>query len=349
MIGVLELPGVRLDIQPKIGFKHFAFLVSRCIGVPSELDAPAMFGDGTDFLDLLALWFLCAAEAALRDGLPVSFVEQQYVGSHARGRLDARKTVHDWSRFRYDVHSVVDELSVDNPANRLIKAAASLLCTTRMSKSPAILSRAASLVRSFEGVGGLRVGDLTVQPSRSTRSTARTAIDLALRILRSQLPTLSSGKRRGDSFLIDTPLLVEEALRLIVRSAISPTSVTAGQLTLQSAQGSFSLNPDLVIAGGVVVGDVKYKVWDKLWDRDDVAQSVFFATGYRASSGVILAFASDPLRLRYDLLVGDLPVTILIWDASNPDPGVEMTRFSGAVQEWWRMRDPSLLGALALV
>lgn len=335
VIGVLELPTARLSIRPKINSRHFSFLVSRALGSPKEFQQSAYVSDGMDFLELIAMWFLASAEATLRDGLPVSFVEQPYVASRARGRLRVGTTLSEWSRFRYLIHSDVDELSVDITENRLLKSAAWLICSSELTQNREIRRRARSLHRELSLAGDLQRDDLKFTPSRAMRSKARTAVDLALRLLRGRLVSLKYGEHRGSSFLLPTPHLMEEALRSIVRGALSPTGVTEGRLVLHSPNGPFTLNPDLVISNGRAVGDVKYKVWDKVWNRDDVAQSVFFATGYRAEHALILAFAAEPLRLRHDLVIGNLPVTVLIWNASIEDPRLEADRFISVVRSWW--------------
>jgi len=138
----------------------------------------------------------------------------------------------------------------------------------------------------------------------------------------------------GTCFLIPTPGIVESGLRNILASALSPTDVRKRGLRL--TEGGITLNPDLVVDGGRIVGDVKYKYFGGDWDRASFNQIVAFASGFEAQRGFIVGF-----RHREDGLVplpaaiGNIRVRKFAWVASaGADPLLSESALAEEIRTW---------------
>lgn len=335
VVGVIQLADLRLVIEPKIGSKHFSFLASLAMGTNKDFGRDAELNDEDEFIEILVAWFLSNAEQASRDGFPVSFVEQQHAGTFLRGRLRTKETVASWSRGRFLVHSDVDELVTDIAINRIIKATCKWIFSGGVIQNSSLRLRARSLLRILHEVGNLEDSDLRYTPRLQTKRRAADAALLGKRILSGQFLSLQTGDLKVPSFLISTPLLIEEALRFLVLRAIPDSEAVRGRLSLNEGENFITLNPDLVLGGGVAVGDIKYKLFDSYFNRDDLAQSVLYATGYRTKNSLVLAFSRQRIGSSRQISVGDVTISLITWDTSNPSPLLESFRFSESVKTWW--------------
>jgi hypothetical protein len=66
-----------------------------------------------------------------------------------------------------------------------------------------------------------------------------------------------------------------------------------------------------------VTGDVKYKTAGKDWVRNDVAQATMFATGFEAKAALIISFSKSQHTLDLEMMMGQLPVHRINWNASD--------------------------------
>jgi hypothetical protein len=94
--------------------------------------------------------------------------------------------------------------------------------------------------------------------------------------------------------------------------------------------------PDLVLIGGQIVADIKYKLLGEDWNRADLYQIIAFGTAFQSANAAVLGFrhASDGKRPR-SLVVGPLAVRAICWPA---DPALSAesaaTQFSDEVRSW---------------
>jgi hypothetical protein len=101
-----------------------------------------------------------------------------------------------------------------------------------------------------------------------------------------------------------------------------------------------SVNPDLEIGPPPFTGDVKYKIGDRSWNRQDLAQAVLFAAAYKSPHAVIADFAQMEV-LHPSLKVGDIHVSRLRWAIGDgTDPEESERRFAESARHVYGGRRP---------
>ena len=158
VVGALTVPGTSVEILPKIGDegdgtvrRALTRMLAVAWGLPVAESEPAMLAtQREDLLEVLVRLFADRLLVAVRRGLPHRYRPQEEDLQYLRGKLDitrqlARHAVRpDRLAFRFD------ELSVDTPLNRVLKAAVTRLAS--IARSDSTLRRLAELIARFEFV-----------------------------------------------------------------------------------------------------------------------------------------------------------------------------------------------------
>jgi 5-methylcytosine-specific restriction enzyme subunit McrC len=157
--------------------------------------------------------------------------------------------------------------------------------------------------------------DLSVHVDRRTAHYSD-AITLAHHILRNVGRSLEPGTASAWTFLIRTPEMVEEGLRIVLQRLVEDRW-RIEKKGRQIAGANMTLNPDLVFQDGMATGDVKYKQADPDWTRmrRDLYQAIAFATIYRTQHAMMVRFRTDDRPAAREVRVGPLSVTPFEWDA----------------------------------
>ncbi|WP_343235605.1 5-methylcytosine restriction system specificity protein McrC [Stenotrophomonas maltophilia] len=327
VVGVVRLGDLQLQVVPKIPLSHFCHLMGRSEVAPRVDDSPTCVGSSRDLRELVCGWLLAEAERVVRLGLHRDYSEYEEELSEVRGSVQPVPTVLANLSGRVAVHCSYSELDEDAAINRLMKAS----CTALASDSTIDANqrrRARRLVWAMGPVGVLRESDWRFQATRLHARYSR-VLPLAKLVLASRGASMEAGNVVGTCFLVPTPGIVESALRNILANALSPIDVRKRGLRL--TEGGITLNPDLVVDGGRIVGDVKYKYFGGDWDRASFNQIVAFASGFEAERGFIVGF-----RHREDGLVplpaaiGKIRVRKFAWVAS---PGIDPLLSESAIAE----------------
>lgn len=328
-IGALALPGLTLIVEPKIALTHFTYIASRALPLARMDMASLGLKAGDGFQDLVVFWFLSAVERVVGSGLNVDYEPRTEIHRVMRGRLHAPPTLRRWLSGHVDLMCEFDELCVDTALNRVLKAG--LVATSRSKTLSNLLQRRARvLLRSFDAVGLLRPADLSVRLARG-ELRYRTALQLAIAVLRASGRSLRVGPEHSQSFLYRTPDLIEEGIRQILSEGLDPIRVRKrGRVLLPTSE---KVTPDLEIDRPPFTGDVKYKVSNGKWNRPDLAQAVFFAAAYRSPQALVVGFR-DGVDIQLPRVpVGDINVSSALWDASpGSDPAVSERRLVRAVR-----------------
>jgi 5-methylcytosine-specific restriction endonuclease McrBC regulatory subunit McrC len=167
----------------------------------------------------------------------------------------------------------------------------------------------------MEDVGELRLVDISATLDRRTHAYYSPFV-LAKHVLRRQGRLIEHGSEVAWTFLIPTPLLVEQGLRSVLTEALnSRWSVQKRGLQLKGSTLTF--NPDLVFAGGLAVGDVKYKLFRGEWNRADLYQVHAFAGAYRSRHCALVGFRTPESKPLPPLAIGDVEVRELCWPADT--------------------------------
>jgi 5-methylcytosine-specific restriction endonuclease McrBC regulatory subunit McrC len=330
-IGLVGVEGVQLVVQPKIPLSHLIYLLEQSGHVPRLQPEAGLLEAGPSFWELVARWYVAAAQAVLRRDMARDYEARHEVLAVVRGTVDPLRTTRDLLRGRVAVHCTFDDYTQNNPLNRLLREAARLVAASSVLPWE-LRSAALAIALRLDEVDDLREGDLLATTDRRTHYYAD-AVALSKQIIRGVDRNLGSGEYRSRTFLFRTPEAVEAGVRQVLQRELPGRVVKSG---LMLPPSRMTLNPDLVFDDGRAVGDVKYKLQQPDWRRGDLYQAVTFATGYGSHKAVIIGFEpSESASRPPSLTIGSVRLTSLSWRADVHVPpttaGVEL---AGEVAEW---------------
>ena len=268
VVGVLTTPGASIEILPKIegrGAGAVRYALTRMLAVawnlPIATSEPAMLAtQRDDLLEVLVRLFADRLLVAVRRGLPHRYRRREDDLRFLRGKLDIHRQF-----TRHAVRSDLlacrfEELSVDTPLNRVLKAAVRRLAST--SRSAMNLRRLAELSARFEFVGD------SPKPFSEPVRLDRTNIAfhrlyrLARALLAGDWQSTTTGDSDGFGLLFPMNDLFEEFVGRTLRLALAPRSVSLQDTGKHALEGDrqrlFALRPDIVVDGDIVI-DTKWK------------------------------------------------------------------------------------------
>jgi 5-methylcytosine-specific restriction endonuclease McrBC regulatory subunit McrC len=314
-IGAVALPGATLHVLPKIPVEHFAHIARQSYS-SFRSSSEAVSVDSLDvFWEIVAQWCVESVEHLVRYGLLSDYKEYTDDLAMVRGRVNIRGTTNNFLRGRLKAECTFDELDIDHPLNRILRAAVRTIASRPSITNSELKKRASRLDHVMDGIGPLQQSDLSVQLDRRTHRYAD-AVDLCCRVLGVVGTNVAAGAQFGRTFLIPTPGLIEDGVRTILRRALSPVSVSK-QGKVMDGDVYFSVNPDLVFSNGLVTGDVKYKVASAAWNRGDVQQASMFAAGFSTKAAVITTFSCAEAIGDLVMQLGELELRRIVWDARD--------------------------------
>ncbi len=298
VVGTLAGRSTRVIIEPKLSIRRLFFLLGFSLGGP-KFGGATLAGEEPDALSAMVVTYAEALSTALRDG-PVSTYEL------VRDDLPAPRGRVDWLNLgarRFGVFPPLDceydEFTPDNPANRHLLAAATMLLATRAG-SQAARARLASLRQRLADVRDDRTRATPSVPSndrRFHRYAAATA--LASVVLRNGSVEMRDGTVDSIAMLVDMNALFEDFIAEGLREAISePTSRWSRKPRgLWFDEGNrLQLLPDVVWrdSSGVarLVIDVKYKAVVAP-RNDDVYQVAAYCQALRLARGALIYAAAQ--------------------------------------------------------
>jgi 5-methylcytosine-specific restriction enzyme subunit McrC len=315
-VGAIAVADLQLVIGPKIPDDHLLYLFARSRHFPRLDPQRAALTRGRSLWELVATWFVEAAEQVLRRDLIRDYHPHVAALPLVRGRIQPLATTRTLLKGRVAITCEYDEFDADNALNRLLLAAAFTIGGSRILPTD-IRRRARRISLRLDGVSRLRSQDLRAAVERRT-AYYRDAVALAKSILAGAGRSLQEGQEAAWTFLIRTPEMVEAGLREVLADGLGPRWPVAKR-GLQLPGSTKTLNPDLVFGDGVAVGDVKYKLTAADWNTGDLYQAVTFAAGYRTRWALLISFSLHDEVLP-DLTVGDIRVTHIPWRASSNIP-----------------------------
>jgi 5-methylcytosine-specific restriction enzyme subunit McrC len=332
VVGVVQLGSLRIRIVPKIPWHHFIYIASRSefsARLSSQITA---VDSGFEFLEILCRWFINAAEGLVRMGLRQDYTEITQEIEEVRGRLIAIETATEVLKGRPVASCAFDELSIDTPLNRILRAACERVsCLKGISDSSR--RRARRLVYRMDGIGLLLHADRRLKPDRLSKNYVR-AISLASLIIDGSGISLSDGKTQGTSFLLRTPEIIEDGLRSIIAGGLPDFKVTKRRQMLGNS--GISMNPDIVFGDRLAIADVKYKYLISNWNHNDFNQIVAFATAFDSLRCALFGFVSDSVPPKPELVqVGRVGATRIAWPVGpESSPEIASQMMLADMQHW---------------
>ncbi|SAK48461.1 McrBC 5-methylcytosine restriction system component-like protein [Caballeronia hypogeia] len=325
VIGVVQIGQRQIHVRPKIPWEHFIFIASRSEFAPRLSIETASLEPGFEFLEILCRWYLDATERLLSLGLRCDYLEVFEECGEVRGQLIPLLTAIEVMKGRPIASCRFDDLSIDTPFNRIIRATCERVA--RLDKvSAEVAKRSRRLVYRMDGVGALRQADRRLKPDRLLKTYIR-PLGLARLILDGCGVSLSDGHTQGTSFLIRTPEIIEDGLRTIIAEGMPSISVEKRRQLL--GDSGISINPDIVFGDRIAIADVKYKLFGPDWNRNDFNQIVAFATAFDCERCALLGFISESGFPRPSVVnVGRVEATRIGWPIG---PGAQPGRVAEAV------------------
>ena len=302
VVGVLSVPGATVEILPKIDGKgdgavrdSLVHMLAVAVGLPVAGDEASSMGtQHEDLLEVLVRMFADRLLAAARRGLPHRYRTREEDLPLLRGRLDIRRQIVRQSAGAGLLSCVFDELSVDTPLNRVLRAAVRRLRV--VARSAANRRLLAELAARFDFVGD------SADPLREPVRLDRTNIAfhrlhaLARLILGGDWQSTTTGGQEGFALLFAMNDLFEAFVGRCMQLALSPRPVRLQRQNRHALEGPkgglFALRPDIVVDGDIVI-DTKWKPLDAKSTtlgvkESDVYQMLAYARAYDARRLVLL-------------------------------------------------------------
>lgn len=302
VVGVLSVPGASVEILPKVGGegdgevrRALTRMLAVAWGMPVADSEPALLAtQHDDLLEVLIRLFADRLLVAVRRGLPHRYRLREDDLPLLRGKLNVPRQLARYAIRADRLACSFDELSVNTPLNRVLKAAVVRLAAT--TRSAANSRRLAELLARFEFVG--ESANPFAEPVRLDRTN--TAFHRLHRMARLLLgrdwQSTTTGADEGYALLFPMNELFEEFVGLTLRAALSPQPVYLQHTGRYALEGQhrplFALRPDIVVNDDLVV-DTK---WKELKpgeptlgvEQADVYQMLAYARAYEATRLVLL-------------------------------------------------------------
>ena len=302
VVGVLSVPGVTVEILPKIdgeggvGVRRaLTRMLAVAWGLPIADGEPALLAtQRDDLLEVLIRLFSDRLLVAVRRGLPHRYRAREDDLAFLRGKLRICRQFTSNAVRADRVACRAEELSVDTPLNRVLKAAVKRLLVN--ARSAANVRRLMELRALLELVGDSQ------DPSREQVRLDRTNVayhrlyQLARLLLGDDWQGTIIGDEQGFALLFPMNDLFEEFVGRTMRVALAARNVRlqdTGRYALESARERlFALRPDIVVDGDIVI-DTK---WKRLRpdnptlgvEHADVYQMLAYARAYEARRLMLL-------------------------------------------------------------
>ncbi len=302
-VGAIQLPGLAVQIRPKIPIQRVLFLVSYALDPRKWEDNPFGFKQERTLLEAVIPGFIAQIRRAFRRGVLQGYRTEEAALPTVRGRLRFDEQLREHFGLFPPAEVRYDEFTEDIEVNRLIKAA-----ILRLGRLSIRSDEARRSLRNFDTLLA-NVTKVEYDPRRlpeiyydRLNAHSRPAVELARLILRSTSFELSHGQVRAASFLVDMNKVFEDFVVVALRDALKlservfPQGAGHRRLCLDEA-GLVPLKPDLSWWEGSVcsfVGDVKYKrVSATENEHHDFYQLLAYATAAGLPGGLLVYAAGE--------------------------------------------------------
>lgn len=290
-----------MEILPKIDGEDGAVrrsltrMLAVALGISvADRDTSSMATQREDLLEVLVRLFAERLLVSVRRGLPHRYRRREENLAVLRGKLDIRHQLLRNTTRADRLACAYDELSVDTPLNRVLRAAVQrLAAVTRIAENR---RRLGELAARLEFVG--ESADPLREPVRLDRTNAafHRLHALARLFLAGDWQGTTAGSEEGFSLLFAMNDLFEAFVGRCMQAALAPRPVRLQRhdryALEEGRRGIFGLKPDIVVDGDIVV-DTKWKRLDPGKPNlgvaeSDVYQMLAYARAYRAKHIVLL-------------------------------------------------------------
>ncbi len=337
-VGAIRLGDKQLIVQPKISLSHFSYIASLAItggNLRMLKNNLVNLSSGTSYFEAMATAYLDLLEDVLKFELVVEYESFEDSLTYARGKIFPVRTAKNFLKGAPRFDCKFEEFSVDNPVNRILKAAATQIARSRLCQNREIQSRSSKMAFRIDGVGQMRPSDLYAKVGRIS-ARHKSALKIAREIIGGNLRILKEGKMQVSSFLQYTPGIIEQGIRQVLSKGLESWASVV-KTREYAVEGNLSFNPDLVFVekgialsvdrqeadGGVKIatGDIKYRR-DRGWSRATLNQAVTFAESMAVNTGIVVSFRGiNDQQLLSQKLKGGITIHSSTWvDDENTSP-----------------------------
>ena len=337
VVGVLAVPGASVEILPKIDRpdsavrKALVHMLSVAYGLPvADNEFALLAAQDETLLEFLVGVFADRLLTAVRRGLPHRYRLRQDDLPLLRGKLDISRQI-----ARHVVRPDLlacnfDELSVDTPLNRVLKAAVVRLGAA--TRHAANARRLAELSARLEFVGESHA------PLREPVTLDRTNIAFHHLYAWSRLflsgtwQSTTTGANAGVALLFPMNDLFETFVGRVMKAVLAPGATRlqpTGRYALTGRdQSMFALRPDIIVDDDIVI-DTKWKQLnpdDRVVgvEQSDVYQTLAYAHAYEARRVVLLypwhpGLPAPGIYRRWRIAATSIAFDIATVDIGRPD------------------------------
>ena len=298
-VGAIEIGGLSVRIEPKIGITQLLSLACYAIGKVKFQASDFNFPDAYALPDVLALALARAARSAFSRGLLHGYLTQEETLHTVRGRIRFDDQIRRRFSIPLPIEVRYDDFTDDIMANRLVKAAA-----RRLGRMPL---RSANARRNIGWITGMLDNvslvdfprnDVPKVPFDRLNEHYRNVVELSRLVLQQNAFESRRGDVRASGFLMDMNKVFQEFLTVALREALGLPERAFGECRVDSLDedNRVHLEPDLVWREDrrcVFVGDAKYKrVRDERVPNADLYQLLAYVTALDLPGG-LLVYAKD--------------------------------------------------------
>lgn len=299
-VGGATIDGLKVSVAPKVPVHRLLTIISETADPYRWLEVDAATTSRQDVDDALAALFVRSCQQTFERGLHRSYRRERQQSDFIRGKLLLPQTIRQFTPIPVTVET--DVFDDDTPENQVLAAA---LQHVRRTPSLAIRTRqeAHHVYRNVRHVQPLRDPITTAQNIVWTPHNQwyQHAVSLAVRLLSFGRVHHELGQDTIPGFVIDMPRVIEQWVRVTLR--------TAWELTDQEMPDNWNnslwldrdrrveLQPDLAVrhlGRWSFVGDVKYKVLPTTntrnagADRNDIYQMLAYLTATDLTDSVLV-------------------------------------------------------------
>ena len=279
-------------------------------GLPRVDSSPTSLEAAPDLERLVIEWFVAELDGLFRRGIVRDYVSTSERLPYVRGHVNLASTSRQWLQGKVVADCEFEDFTEDTPLNRYLAAAA-----LQARRSPwiddGIRARLSYAARELPAPHPEALPHVDVENLPARYRHYQRPMKYATDILTGVGRSLESGDQASGTFLFNSAAVVEDGIRTVLADGLRLRVVqkTGGRYLLPAF---VSVNPDLELGPPPFTGDVKYKIGDRSWNRQDLAQAVLFAAAYKSPHAIITDFVEREPSHR-PLNVGDIQVSRLRW------------------------------------
>ncbi len=320
-VGVAALPGLLVEVKPKIPVDRLLFLLSYSLHKRGWKIQDAALDPSKGLLEAFVPIFCEVVRRAVHRDLLQGYRTEEDALQTVRGRIRFDDQIRDRFGIFPPIEVRYDDFTVDTNMNRLIKAAVHRLgrLTVRSAQARSELRRLAARFRP-----------VTLAPFEARKlpeffydrltDRYRPALELASLVLRATSVELRAGALAAPSLLVDMNQVFEDFVVTALREELSlgesrfPQNCRGQRMRLDTG-GRVKLEPDLSWweAGRCVfVGDAKYKRLEtKGFKNGDLYQMLAYCTAADLPGGLLVYAAGEGDVGNYEIVHADKTIEVV--------------------------------------